>query len=122
MLLLVRRDQDVVLVLPLLSRTVLERCHAVAIFPEQGTVRGVSFEKISKPVVEPLPLVLETIRTFTDSEAASFVVLPLAHVRLGHVGVQHLVLHHEAGLAPLGHDGGARVVRLARHPRRGGAR
>ena len=56
------------------------------------------------------------------ASAVPFVILPLSHVRLGHVGVQHLVLDDEAGLAPLGHDGGARVVRLARHPRRGGAR
>ena len=113
MLLLVGGDQDVVLVLSLLARPVLERGHSIAILPEQTMVRKRDKKKRVAPVVEPLSFVLETVRSFANSEPAPFVVLPFSHVRLRHVGVKHLVLHHEAGLAPLRHDGGPRVVRLA---------
>ena len=44
------------------------------------------------PVVVPLALVLEPVGSLADAEARSLVVLPLAHVRLGHVRVQLLVL------------------------------
>ena len=76
-------------------------------------VRKREKKKRVAPVVEPLSFVLETVRSFANSEPAPFVVLPFPHVRLRHVGVKHLVLHHEAGLAALRHDGGPRVVRLA---------
>ena len=75
-LLLVAGDEDVVLVLALLPRPVLERGHAVAVLA----------------VVEPLPFVLETVAALADAEPAALVVLPLAHVGLCHVSIKHLIL------------------------------
>ena len=76
MLLLVAGDENVVLILSLLPGPVLEGGDAVAVLS----------------VVEPLSLVLEPVRALANAEPAALVVLPLSHVRLGHVGVQHFVL------------------------------
>jgi hypothetical protein len=46
-------------------------------------------------VVEPLAFVSEAVRAFADTETGAFVVLPLAHVGLGHAGIQMLILTHE---------------------------
>ena len=82
MFLFVGGDQDVVLVFALLPGAVLEGGDPVSIFP----------------IVEPLPLVLQPVRPLADPEPAALVVLPLPHVGLGHVGVQHLVLGEEYGV------------------------
>ncbi len=56
--------------------TYLERGDAIAVFL----------------VVEPLSFVLESVGSFADAKSGSFVILPLAHVRLRNVGIQRLVL------------------------------
>ena len=53
-------------------------------------------DKDDLPVVKPLALVLEAVGPLADPEAAALVVLPLAHVRLGHVRVKHLVLERKS--------------------------
>ena len=47
----------------------------------------VHIDKDDLPVVEPLALVFEAIRSLTDPEAAPLVVLPFSHIGLSHVGV-----------------------------------
>lgn len=56
--------------------TYLERGDAIAVFF----------------VVEPLAFVLESVGSFADAKSGSLVILPLAHVRLRHAGIQRLVL------------------------------
>ena len=79
MFLLVGGDEDVVLVFTLFPGPVLEGCDSVSILP----------------VVVPLSFILETVRSFTDSEATSFVILPFTHVGLRDIGVQQFILTRE---------------------------
>ncbi len=58
------------------------------------------------PVVEPLSLVLQTVRPLADAEAGPLVVLPLAHVGLGHARVQLVVLiKRKREMSQLGFEG-----------------
>ena len=78
---LVTGHQNVVLVFAFLSTSTMRR-HSIAVFS----------------VVVPFAFVLEAIGPFGNTKTTTFIIFPLAHIRLRHAGVQLLILLNRFGL------------------------